>query len=202
MGTGISNSSFVVGLAFIFYLLFECIWCRDHRTTSMASQQYFHPSIQPDYKPMYLTGDTIPLYYANAGSQAMNRYQVSNDSTNSSGSSFSVTAMSNGAGSPDSAFYDNDYVYNQSSYLEPSPSTAVSGTGLETLPRETPASLDWCPNSELLKLYKFVVQKSKEPHFELRSEFDITPRTPKKVYLDQPGYILQILGSRIKLILN
>jgi hypothetical protein len=35
-------------------------------------------------------------------------------------------------------------------------------------------------------LYKFVVQKSKEPYFEMMDPFTPTPQTPAKVYLDNP----------------
>jgi hypothetical protein len=52
--------------------------------------------------------------------------------------------------------------------------------------RWTPNSLDWTPNSDLLKLYKFVVKKSKEPYFELLSDYFPTFNTPAKVYLDYP----------------
>jgi len=52
--------------------------------------------------------------------------------------------------------------------------------------RWTPSALGWMPNSELLKLYKFVVRGSKEPYFQLMDQWTPTPQTPVKVYLDNP----------------
>ena len=52
--------------------------------------------------------------------------------------------------------------------------------------RWTPSALGWMPNSELLKLYKFVVRGSKEPYFLLMGQWTPTPQTPAKVYLDNP----------------
>jgi hypothetical protein len=52
--------------------------------------------------------------------------------------------------------------------------------------RWTPSTLGWLPNSELLKLYKFVVRNSKEPYFQLMDPWTPTQQTPRKVYLDNP----------------
>ena len=52
--------------------------------------------------------------------------------------------------------------------------------------RWTPITLGWPTNNELLKLYKFIVQKSKEPYFELMEPWTPTAQTPTKVYLDSP----------------
>lgn len=48
-------------------------------------------------------------------------------------------------------------------------------------------SLGWTANTQLLKLYKFTVQKGKEPYFDLRSQWPATPETPQRVYLDHPS---------------
>jgi hypothetical protein len=52
--------------------------------------------------------------------------------------------------------------------------------------RYTPSILGWTKDTELLKLYKFVVPKSKLPYFELLEQYTPTYETPFKVYLDAP----------------
>jgi hypothetical protein len=52
--------------------------------------------------------------------------------------------------------------------------------------RWTPITLGWPTNSELLKLYKFIIPSFKEPYFQLMDSWTPTPQTPAKVYLDNP----------------
>jgi hypothetical protein len=58
--------------------------------------------------------------------------------------------------------------------------------------RPTPLNLGWFDN-ELLSLYKFVVQKGKEPFFELLPTCLVTIQTPKIVYLDSPRYAFVLI---------
>jgi hypothetical protein len=50
--------------------------------------------------------------------------------------------------------------------------------------RHTPLSLGWSTNSKLSNLYKFTVEKGKEPYFELCPPWSVTAQTPPRVYLD------------------
>jgi hypothetical protein len=68
--------------------------------------------------------------------------------------------------------------------------------GDESTTRSTPNSLDWIPNSDLLKLYSFIVKKSREPYFELQSPYFPTFETPSRVYLDHPQYVERIMSLR------
>jgi hypothetical protein len=60
----------------------------------------------------------------------------------------------------------------------------ISGQGANQHP--TPKSLGWTSDTELPKLYKFVVTKGKDPYLELLPSFTATRETPNKVYLDTP----------------
>jgi len=57
-------------------------------------------------------------------------------------------------------------------------------TGFESRP--TPTSLGWEKDTHLLKLYKFVAAKGKDPYFELLPQWTATYETPATVYLDKP----------------
>lgn len=54
--------------------------------------------------------------------------------------------------------------------------------------RPTPTSLAWGKDTPLLQIYNFVVEKGKEPHFQLMDGYDVTPQTPMRVFLDYPRY--------------
>jgi hypothetical protein len=77
---------------------------------------------------------------------------------------------------------------------EPSNSSLTSSQWDSQLPtfdppdsiRWTPSTLGWMPKNEFLNLYKFVVQNSKEPYFQLMACWTPTQQTPAKVYLDYP----------------
>ena len=56
--------------------------------------------------------------------------------------------------------------------------------------KHTPSSLGWTANSELVKLYDFVVSKTKEPYLELLPEWTATYETPRRVYLDAPRFVI------------
>jgi hypothetical protein len=70
-----------------------------------------------------------------------------------------------------------------SDYLEP-PFEDASGAIGPPSARHTPLSLGWSTNSKLSNLYKFTVQKGKEPYFELCPPWSVTAQTPPRVYLD------------------
>jgi hypothetical protein len=52
--------------------------------------------------------------------------------------------------------------------------------------RPTPASIGWNRDTELVKLYAFIVPKDTEPYLELLPEWTPTCETPSRVYLDKP----------------
>jgi hypothetical protein len=70
-----------------------------------------------------------------------------------------------------------------SDYLKPSFDDARNAIGPPSA-RHTPLSLGWSTNSKLSNLYKFIVQKGKEPYFELCPPWSETAQTPPRVYLD------------------
>lgn len=71
-------------------------------------------------------------------------------------------------------------VFPPSSFADPAP---IADT------RPTPTSLGWSPDSPLLKLYKFVVTKQKDPYFELQEGYASSYQIPPRVYLDYPEYV-------------
>jgi hypothetical protein len=96
-----------------------------------------------------------------------------------------IAAMSAG-GSP--TFQPDNFStpqYLQSQYFESSSPLERSNSDRSTSSRATPSSLGWIDNN-LLKVYKFVVQKGKEPYFELLPGCYVTTDTPARVYLDNP----------------
>ena len=54
-------------------------------------------------------------------------------------------------------------------------------------PRPTPSILGWPPGSENVELYKMIVGSNKDIWLELESEANLSPDTPRKVFLDIPG---------------
>ncbi|KAL5321925.1 hypothetical protein ACEPPN_009889 [Leptodophora sp. 'Broadleaf-Isolate-01'] len=52
--------------------------------------------------------------------------------------------------------------------------------------KQTPKSLGWPPNTELVKKYKLILQKD-NLHLEILKMSDISFNTPERVYLDIPG---------------
>lgn len=55
--------------------------------------------------------------------------------------------------------------------------------------KATPTSLGWSPETELLRLYKLIVPKGKEPYLELLPGYTIHQNTPQQVFLDPPRYV-------------
>lgn len=51
--------------------------------------------------------------------------------------------------------------------------------------RQTPTTLGWMPNTDLVKLYKLMVAKGEEAHLELLSQWSETKETPRIVYLEK-----------------
>jgi hypothetical protein len=76
--------------------------------------------------------------------------------------------------------------YGNSSFTPTQWDPRFTASNLPDSIRWTPITLGWQTNSDLLKLYKFVVQRSKEPYFELMDPWTRTQQTPAKVYLDSP----------------
>jgi len=57
--------------------------------------------------------------------------------------------------------------------------------------RHTPTSLNWgVKAADFVKLYKFIVPKSKLPYLELLEKWTPTYQTPLRVYLDEPRQVL------------
>jgi len=50
--------------------------------------------------------------------------------------------------------------------------------------RATPTTLGWMPDTQLPKLYTFVLKKD-EQYLELKPGYDVTEETPQRVYLDK-----------------
>ncbi|KAE9376597.1 hypothetical protein N431DRAFT_367711, partial [Stipitochalara longipes BDJ] len=85
--------------------------------------------------------------------------------------------------------------------LDSDPSPSRYGFGNSSIPQEysfsttfytesesmgpSLATLGWCHDTEMLKLYTFVLECG-EPFFELLPQWDPTYETPSRVYLDQP----------------
>lgn len=72
----------------------------------------------------------------------------------------------------------------------PSPTTQYSYSEHNDTTRVTPTSLGWTPDTQLWKVYEFVVIKGKNPYLDLIPGCNITPETPERVYLDLPRSIL------------
>jgi hypothetical protein len=51
--------------------------------------------------------------------------------------------------------------------------------------RHTPSSLGWSQDTELVKLYRFIVPKGKMPYFQLLEKWTPTYQTPTRVYLNE-----------------
>jgi len=50
--------------------------------------------------------------------------------------------------------------------------------------RATPTTLGWMPDTQLPKLYTFVLKKD-EQYLELKPGYEVTEETPQRVYLDK-----------------
>lgn len=128
------------------------------------------------------------------GGFRMDRCHLSNASSASETSRYSDdTFFSNPSPSATDMSYSPTFEYDSTcdaplpvpQYLPPSPTIQVplADNVLDNI-RWTPSSL-WA-GTDLLDLYKFVVQKGKEPFFQLVPHWTVTAQTPARVYLDYP----------------
>ena len=84
-------------------------------------------------------------------------------------------------------YYDADVP--SMSFNDVCPTTKPSLPSSHNEERYTPESLGWTTNSEFLRCYNFKIPKNKTPYLELAPGWDVTPDTPKKVYLDSRYYL-------------
>ncbi|CAD6444705.1 dedf643d-e780-4689-a075-725ca4ab91fb [Sclerotinia trifoliorum] len=89
--------------------------------------------------------------------------------------------------SDSSQHHDDGYNQGYNNYTTASHSLERSLSSHSNFMKATPSSLGWAPESELLRLYKFIVPKGKEPHLELRQGYQICFNVPQRVYLDPPS---------------
>lgn len=139
-------------------------------------------SYLPEPSNLYSYSET-PQY----GSAAMHR-NYSDDSANSrytTGSSPN-TAMSYSTPSPNYTYETSYTNYLEDPVVEPRYEQELPNRQRSHHQRATPMSLGWKPDTDLWKLYSFVVKKGREPHLELLSEWTATYDTPQRVYLDPP----------------
>ena len=137
---------------------------------------YYSSQAEDSSKPRFYTSNSYTHYHSQQG-QDMLRHLSSDSGYHSNTSHQSddcyadqspITVMSSIPASP-SLYYEKNVTVSQtlqsqfyeSSQLHRSPSNPSNQH------RSTPANLGWLPNSDLLDLYKFVVQKGKEPYFEV-----------------------------------
>ena len=148
----------------------------------MGDQYHQYPNFQ-------VTEDKyIPQYAMNGGGLPLDRYQaLSNDSSISEASFSTNNCMSPPASPLDNMSYFTAKLEYESDSLPQQQqlnSSITSHCYTESV-KYTPKFLGWSHNTELLKLYTFIVPKSKEPYFQLRESWTPTYETPKTVYLDQ-----------------
>ncbi|KAG4033862.1 hypothetical protein MFRU_004g03600 [Monilinia fructicola] len=84
-------------------------------------------------------------------------------------------------------YYDDGYSQEYNNYTTASPSHERSLQMSSSSVKSTPSSLDWSPKTELLRLYKLIVPKGKEPYLELLPGYQACYNTPQRVFLDQPS---------------
>lgn len=157
---------------------------------------YYSSQAEDSSKPRFYTTNSYTHYQSQQG-QDMLRHLSSDSGYHSNTSHQSddfcyadqspITVMSTIPASP-SRYYENNVTASQtlqSQYFESS-QMYRSRSNPSSQQRSTPESLGWVPGSDLLKLYKFVVQKGKEPYLELLLGCSVTPDTPERVYLDPP----------------
>ncbi|KAF7861507.1 hypothetical protein EAF04_008070 [Stromatinia cepivora] len=101
---------------------------------------------------------------------------------------FSSASMSFGSNASDSPqYYDDGYNQGYNNYRTASHSLERSLSSHSNSIKATPSSLGWAPESELLRLYKFIVPKGKEPYLELLPGYQICDNMPQHVFLDSPS---------------
>lgn len=90
-------------------------------------------------------------------------------------------------GSDSSQHHDDGYNQGYNNYTTASHNLERSLSSHSNSMKATPSSLGWAPESELLRLYKFIVPKGKEPYLELLQGYQICFNVPQRVYLDPPS---------------
>jgi hypothetical protein len=155
----------------------------------------------------WATGPAVPRTYFQGGTDmkwtssaessqsAMSRYSdVASSAIPSPNTDYAT--MSPYGTSPQPYEYDQNYTLSSqpvrnvsySSYRKPE--NCVGQLAENVLPsRHTPSSLKWRLNSDLLKLYSFIVTRGKEPYFELLPRWTATQATPQIVHLDSTKYV-------------
>ncbi|ATZ53269.1 hypothetical protein BCIN_09g01430 [Botrytis cinerea B05.10] len=81
-------------------------------------------------------------------------------------------------------YYDGGYNQEYNNYTTASYSIERSSSNQSHSLKATPTSLGWSPETELLRLYKLIVPKGKEPYLELLPGYKIHQNTPQQVFLD------------------
>jgi hypothetical protein len=145
-------------------------------------EQYQYPNFQ------VTEGKYIPLYAINGGLPLDRDQALSNDSSISEGS-FSSNYLSPPTSPLDNMSYSTtNYVYESHEFSQQQQfdSSPLTGQLLPESVKYTPTLLGWTHNTELVKLYTFIVPKSREPYLQLREKWTPTYETPNRVYLDQP----------------
>ncbi|KAF7933820.1 uncharacterized protein EAE98_003529 [Botrytis deweyae] len=84
-------------------------------------------------------------------------------------------------------YYDDGYNQGYNNYTTASYSMERSSSNQSHSLKATPSSLGWSPETELLRLYKLIVPKGKEPYLELLPGYTIHQDTPQQVFLDPPS---------------
>lgn len=153
---------------------------------------------QDESNPRTSNADNNANWQGQAGavSVMMNRNR-SNDTTSSTRTRYSnenyssisspaTTVLSFGDGSPFRHDNDNFSAPQYASYVGSSPPIQPSDSNQTNSPRMTPTALGWLSDTSLLQYYKFVVNKGKEPYFDLLPDYTATSQAPSRVYLDPP----------------
>lgn len=91
-------------------------------------------------------------------------------------------------------YYDDSYSQGYNNYTAVSPTLERSLSSHSSSIKSTPSSLGWSPETELLRLYKLIVPKGKEPYLELLPGYQVCYNTPQQVFLDPPRCV-NILGK-------
>ena len=151
----------------------------------MESQDNYYISEQGSSKRTMVNRGGEKMNRGYSDQSASTRYSDSTSSSSSTNMSYNSSPIFVDYETFPSGYHDADY--NAGSFGSPSLLTSDSYEAHQHL-RCTPSSLGWLPGTELIKLYAFVVGKSKEPFLELLPNWTVTYETPRIVYLDQPEY--------------
>ncbi|PQE30268.1 C2H2 finger domain-containing protein [Rutstroemia sp. NJR-2017a WRK4] len=138
------------------------------------------------------------------GGWSMDRRMNYSDQSNASSQSYSSGTVYTPLSSSPSMSYDYESPQqSQPSYQDEADYTPTTYDNYTTRPstyeqsapiqqsivKWTPLSLGWTPNTDLWKLYKFIVPKGKEPYLELLPGLVVYDNTPSRVFLDPPSNV-------------